>query len=133
MVFTDNLSVDHTLTVSIGGTSWLIGKAVTYRISSNSISWSYTPTVTGPNNFTYADGTQQYSITSYRQNTKGVKETAQWSVQYSTDNGASWTAARPDWLIAFTASGASGVTPQLYNVAVNVQIGTGSNTHTTAL
>lgn len=133
VVFTDNSSIDHTLTADIKGTSWPVGKTVTYKISSSSINWSYTLTISGPADFTYTGGTQPYSVTSYRQNTKGVKEAVQWSAQYSTDNGASWTAAQPDWLTAFTASGAGGVTPQSYNATVSAQIGTGNNTHTTAL
>lgn len=133
IIFTDNSNTDHTLTADIKGTAWPIGKTVTYKISSSSINWSYTLTVTGPNDFTYTGGTQQYSVTSYRQNTKGDQEAVQWSAQYSTDNGASWTAARPDWLTAFTASGAGGVAPQSYNATVSVQIGTDNNPHTTAL
>ena len=133
VVFTDNSSVDHTLTADIKGTPWPIGKTVTYKISSSSINWNYTLTVTGSNDFTYTGGTQQYSVTSYRQNTQGSKEAVPWTAQYSTDNGASWTAAQPDWLTAFTASGAGGVTPQSYNATVSAQIGTVNNPHTTAL
>lgn len=133
VVFTDNSSVDHTLTADIKGTPWPIGKTVTYKISSSSINWNYKLTVTGSNDFTYTGGTQQYSVTSYRQNTQGSKEAVPWTAQYSTDNGASWTAAQPDWLTAFTASGAGGVTPQSYNATVSAQIGTVNNPHTTAL
>lgn len=133
IIFTDNSNTDHTLTADIKGTAWPIGKTVTYKISSSSINWSYTLTVTGPNDFSYTGGTQQYSVTSYRQNTKGDQEAVQWSAQYSTDNGASWTAAQPDWLTAFTASGAGGVAPQSYNATVSAQIGTDNNLHTIAL
>lgn len=133
VVFTDNSSVDHTLTADIKDTSWPIGKTVTYKISSSSINWTYVLTVSQPDDFTYTGGTKSYNVTSYRQNTKGVKEAAQWTTRYSTDNGASWTAAQPDWLTAFTASGAGGVTPQSYNATVSAQTGTSSNPHTIAL
>lgn len=133
VVFTDNSNTDHTLTADIKGTSWPMGKTVTYKISSTSINWTYTLNVTAPADFTYTGGTQQYSVTSYRQNTKGVKEAVQWSAQYSTDNGASWTAVQPDWLTAFTASGVGGVTPQSYNATVSAQTSTSSNSHTIAL
>ncbi len=133
IIFTDNSNTDHTLTADIKGTAWPIGKTVTYKISGSSINWSYTLTVSQPTDFTYSGGTKQYSVTSYRQNPKGSKEAVQWSTLYSTDNGASWTDTRPDWLTAFTASGAGGVTPQSYNATVSVQIGTDNNTHTTAL
>lgn len=133
VVFTDNSNTDHTLTADIKGTSWPMGKTVTYKISNTSINWTYTLNVTAPADFTYTGGTQQYSVTSYRQNTKGVKEAVQWSAQYSTDNGASWTAVQPDWLTAFTTSGVGGVTPQSYNATVSAQTGTSSNSHTIAL
>ena len=132
IVFTDDEG-EHTLSASLKDQMWNSGTTVTYKISTSSINWDYHLDVTGPSDFTYTGGTQQYRVTSYRQNTKGVQEAVQWSAQYSTDNGASWTAAQPDWLTAFTASGAGGVTPQSYNATVSAQIGTDNNTHTTAL
>lgn len=133
VVFTDNSSVDHTLTADIKGTSWPVGKTVTYKISSSSINWSYTLTVSGPADFTYTGGTRQYSVTSYRENGKGVQEAAPWTAQYSVDNGVSWTDTRPEWLTAFTASGAGGTSAQPYDATVSVQTGTENNPHTTAL
>lgn len=124
VVFTDNSSIDHTLTADIKGTSWPVGKTVTYKISSSSINWSYTLTVSGPADFTYTGGTQPYSVTSYRENTKGVQEAAPWTAQYSVDNGVSWTDTRPEWLTAFTASGAGGTSAQPYDATVSVQTGT---------
>lgn len=133
VVFTDNSGIDHTLTADIKGTSWPVGKTVTYKISSSSINWSYTLTVSGPADFTYTGGTQPYSVTSYRENTKGVQEAAPWTAQYSVDNGVSWTDTRPEWLTAFTASGAGGTSAQPYDATVSVQTGTDNSSHTTAL
>ena len=133
VVFTDNSSVDHTLTADIKGTSWPVGKTITYKISSSSINWSYTLTVSGPADFTYTGGTQPYSVTSYRENTQGVQEAAPWTAQYSVDNGVSWTDTRPEWLTAFTASGAGGTSAQPYDATVSVQTGTDTFPHTTAL
>lgn len=133
VVFTDKSNVDHTLTADIKGTVWPIGKTVTYKISSSSINWSYTLTVSGPADFTYTGGTQPYSVTSYRENTKGVQEAAPWTAQYSVDNGVSWTDTRPEWLTAFTASGAGGTSAQPYDATVSVQTGTDTSPHTTAL
>lgn len=133
VVFTDNSNVDHTLTADIKGTAWPMGKTVTYKISSTSINWTYTLTVSQPADFTYIGGTDQYRVTSYRQNTKGVKEAVQWTAQYSENNGISWTDKRPDWLTAFTASGAGGTTEQIYNATVSAQAGIDNSIHTTAL
>ena len=133
VVFTDNSSVDHTLTADIKGTVWPIGKTVTYNISSSSINWSYTFSVSRPADFTYTGGTQQYSVTSYRQSSQGGKDAVPWTAQFSTDGGYSWTYTRPDWLTTFTASGAGGETSQSYNATVSAQTGTKNNSHTTAL
>ncbi|WP_455430123.1 fimbrillin family protein [Odoribacter splanchnicus] len=134
VVFTDNSSIDHTLTADIKGTSWPVGKTVTYKISSSSINWTYTLAVTSPADFTYEGGTQQYNVTSYRQNTKGVKEAVAWTAQYSEDGGASWSNTRPGWLDAFTVSGNGGDTPQSYNATVIAQTGVEANPqHTAAL
>lgn len=133
IIFTDNSNTEHTLTADIKGTAWPIGKTVTYKISSSSINWTYTLAVSQPADFTYIGGTRQYRVTSYRQNTKGGKEAVQWTAQYSTNGGNSWTDTRPDWLTAFTASGAGGVTPQSYYATVRAQIGTDNSQHTNNL
>lgn len=132
VVFTDNSNVEHTLTADIQDTSWPIGKTVTYKISSSSINWTYTLTVTEPAEFTYNGGTQQYSVTSYRENGLGDKEPAGWSTKYSTDDGHSWSEIKPDWL-TLTTSGSGGETAQSYNVVLSPQKGTSTDPHMTAL
>ena len=133
VVFTDNSNTNHTLTADIKGTVWPIGKTVTYKISSSSINWTYTLAVSQPADFTYTGGTQQYSVTSYRQNTKGMKEAVRWTAQYSEDGGISWTDTQPDWLTAFTVSGNGGTTAQTYDATAIAQTGTDNSPHTTAL
>lgn len=133
VVFTDNSNTNHTLTADIKGTVWPIGKTVTYKISSSSINWTYTLAVSQPADFTYTGGTQQYSVTSYRQNTKGMKEAVRWTAQYSEDGGISWTDTQPDWLTAFTVSGNGGTVVQAYDATVITQTGTDNTLHTTAL
>ena len=106
---------------------------VTYKISTSSINWDYHLYVTGPPEYSYTGGTQQYSVTSYRQNGKGIKKSVAWTAQYSTDNGNSWSDTRPDWLAAFTVSGAGGETAQAYNATVSAQTGTDSSPHINTL
>lgn len=62
-----------------------MGKTVTYKISSSSLNWTYTLDVTALADFTYTGGTQQYCVTSYRQNAQGEKEAAEWTAQYAED------------------------------------------------
>lgn len=133
VVFTDNTDTDHTLTADIGHTQWPMGKTVTYRISSSSINWNYTLTVTDPTGFTYQGGTQLYSVVSYRENGKGVREAVAWSTEYSTDGGQTWSSDKPDWLSAFTTSGNGGESTETFSATVDAQTGTESTTHTATL
>lgn len=128
VVFTDYAGTDHTLTADIKGTEWPIGKTVTYKISSSSINWTYELSVNMPGDFTYSGGTQQYSVTSYKHNSRGDKQPAQWKAQFS-EYGGPWIDTPPTWLTGFTPSGAGGETPQSYNATVGAQIGTSSDPH----
>lgn len=128
VVFTDKSNVDHTLTADIKGTVWPIGKTVTYKISSSSINWTYELSVNMPGDFTYSGGTQQYSVTSYKHNSRGDKQPAQWKAQFS-EYGGPWTDTSPTWLTGFTASGAGGEIPQSYNATVGAQIGRSNDPH----
>lgn len=128
VVFTDKSNVDHTLTADIKGTVWPIGKTVTYKISSSSINWTYELSVNMPGDFTYSGGTQQYSVTSYKHNSRGDKQPAQWKAQFS-EYGGPWIDTPPTWLTGFTPSGAGGETSQLYNATVSAQIKTSNDPH----
>lgn len=132
VVFTDNAGTDYILTATINGTVWPMGKTVTYKISSSSINWTYTLEVSQPSDFTYLGGTQKYSVTSYRQSSRGGEEAVAWTTQYSED-GIRWTDTKPVWLTDFTASGSGGSSAQFYDATVNAQNGTYDNSHTTAL
>ena len=81
-----------------------------------------------PGDFTYSGGTQQYSVTSYKHNSRGDKQPAQWKAQFS-EYGGPWTDTKPAWLTGFTTAGAGGETPQSYNATVGAQIGTSSDPH----
>lgn len=133
VVFTDNTDTDHTLTADIGHTQWPMGKTVTYRISSSSINWNYTLTVTDPTGFTYQGGTQPYSVVSYRENGKGVREAVAWSTEYSTNGGQTWSSDKPDWLSTFTTSGNGGESAETFSATVDAQTGTESTIHTATL
>ena len=132
VLFTDDTHTDHTLTADIKGSEWPMGKTVTYKISSSSLNWTYTLDVTALADFTYAGGTQQYRVTSYRQNAQGEKETAEWTAQYAED-GTTWTDTKPGWLTAFTASGTGGDSAQPCDATVEAQTGISNDFHTAAL
>lgn len=109
-----------------------MGKTVTYKISSSSLNWTYTLDVTALADFTYTGGTQQYRVTSYRQNAQGEKEAAEWTTQYAED-GTTWTDTKPVWLTAFTASGTGGDSAQPCDATVEAQTGISNDLHTAAL
>ena len=132
VLFTDDTHTDHTLTADIKGSEWPMGKTVTYKISSSSLNWTYTLDVTALADFTYAGGTQQYRVTSYRQNAQGEKEAAEWTAQYAED-GTTWTDTKPGWLTTFTASGTGGDSAQPCDATVEAQTRISNDFHTAAL
>lgn len=96
VVFNDGIT-DNILTGHIGKSVWQMGKTVTYQLSSTSINWQYTLTVSSETlNFNYLGGTQSYSVTSYRKNNQGVTEPVEWTSQYSTNNRVTWSNTKPD-------------------------------------
>ena len=93
VVYTDNLtSTQRTLTASIAGSLWPIGKTVTYRISTSSISMTPTFSVTPPSAFTYAGGSQNYSVTSCaavsRSGDASQTVPVAWTAEFVEDDGA---------------------------------------------
>ena len=79
-----------------------------------------TPTfsVTPPSAFTYAGGSQNYSVTSCaavsRSGDASQTVPVAWTAEFVEDDGAGGynVISRPDWLTAFTASGAGSISPQ---------------------
>ena len=140
VVYTDNLtSTQRTLTASIAGSLWPIGKTVTYRISTSSISMTPTFSVTPPSAFTYAGGSQNYSVTSCaavsRPGDASQTVPVAWTAEFVEDDGAGGynVISRPDWLTAFTASGAGSISDSSFSAAVAAQTAVTSNPHNETL
>ena len=78
--------------------------------------------VTAPSAFTYAGGTNSYSIQSYKTNSDGTKQkAAPWTASYDTDGDGVFDDAQPSWLTAFTASGDGSTADTNYNATVSAQ------------
>ena len=138
VVYTDKLTnTQRTLTASIAGKTWPMGKTVTYRISTSSIVVMPTLTVTAPaNEFLYTGGTQNYTVRSYATITEGgTSQTLNvpWTTEFSEDGGTSWSNTKPSWLTAFTESGVGGTSATPYTATVTAQTSTTANPHTLAL
>ena len=124
---------DHTLSATLAKSVWPMGKTVTYKISTSSINWEYTLSVTGTEHFTHDGGTNSYQITSYRTNSiKGTKELVPWTAEFSTD-GQNWTTSKPDWVTAFTAKGNGSLEASSYDATLSSTEGITSNEHTDIL
>lgn len=121
VVYTDDLtSTQRTLTASIAGSQWPMGRTVTYRISTSSIVITPTFTVMAPADFTYAGGSENYSVTSYAAVSRPGDATrtvpVAWTAEFVEDDGSGGynVIARPEWLTAFTASGNGGTNASAY-------------------
>ena len=139
--YTDKLTnTARTLTASIAGTTWPVGRTVTYRISTTSISIASTFTITAPDEFTYAGGTNVYKVDSRgvvsRPNDPEKSVPLAWTAEFVEDDGAGGyrVIEQPEWITGFTLSGDGGTSAQSYNATVTAQTGSGeSNPHNEAL
>lgn len=140
VVYTDDLtSTQRTLTASIAGSQWPMGRTVTYRISTSSIVITPTFTVTAPADFTYAGGSENYSVTSCAAVSRPGDATrtvpVAWIAEFVEDDGSGGynVIARPEWLTAFTASGNGGTSATTFPATAMAQQGVTSNAHNEVL
>ena len=136
IAYTDDLtSSQRTLTASIAGGEWPIGKTVTYRISTSSISIVPTFTVKAPASYTYKGGSDSYTVTSYVSVSRSGDETKAvamaWSAEFVEDDGTGnyRVITRPDWLTEFTTSGNGGTSAATFTATTSAQQGIISNPH----
>lgn len=138
--YADDLSgVTRTLSASIAGQSWPEGKTVTYRISTSSINIVPTLTVTGPADFTYQGGSNNYTVTSYgtMKLPGGVDHDVPlaWTAQFYAFNDATGAfettplPGAPSWLTQFTAQGNGSITATSFSATVAAQTGIEGNPH----
>lgn len=137
VTYTDNLTnTQRVLRADIASSVWTMGKTVTYRISTGSITVTPTLVVTPPAEFTYQGGSNTYTVKSYlevvRPGDAPVTMPVAWTTEYSTDGGLNWSSTKPEWLTAFTESGTGGTTASTYTATVQAQTGTMTN-HTEVL
>ena len=136
VVYTDDLtSTQRTLIASIAGSQWPMGKTVTYRISTSSISVIPTFEVTQPEPLLYNERNTNFSITSYITVSREGEETKTiplaWTAEFVEEDGSGGyrTIQRPDWIMAFQESGMGGTQSSKLYFAVEEQQGVTSNPH----
>lgn len=140
VAYTDKLTnTARTLTASIAGTTWPVGRTVTYRISTTSISIASTFTVTAPDEFTYTGGTKAYKVDSRgvvtRPGDPQMSVPLAWTAEFVEDDGAGGyrVIEQPEWITGFTMSGNGGTSAQSFNATVTAQGVEESNPHNEAL
>ena len=93
---------------------WKAGTTRTYKLSQTNSTWTYTITATDPSRAANYDETtsQAYGITSFREDpVTHTKQAVAWKVlEYSVDNGATWTTTKPAWMTALSKESGNGGT-----------------------
>lgn len=128
VAFTDDLTgTSRTLTASIAGQTWPIGKTVTYRISTTSILQEAIFEVTAPSPFTYQGGSGVYTVDSRLVVSRPGDPTATlplaWTAEFVEEDGAGGyrVIPKPDWIGEFTLSGDGAQTAASFGVSVTAQ------------
>ena len=138
IVYTDGLSsTSRTLRTSIAGKSWPMGKTITYRISTTSISVVPEFSVTSSGNFTHEGGNVNYTVRSFATVSGGdgssQKVEMKWSAEFVEEDGEGGyhAIARPSWFTGFTGSGNGGVSQ--HRATAEAQQGVTENPHNSKL
>lgn len=138
IVYTDGLSsTSRTLRTSIAGKSWPMGKTITYRISTTSISVVPEFSVTSSGNFTHEGGNVNYTVRSFATVSDGdgssQKVEMKWSAEFVEEDGVGGyhAIARPSWFTGFTGSGNGGVSQ--HRATAEAQQGVTENPHNSKL
>lgn len=138
IAYTDGLSsTSRTLSTSIAGKSWPMGKTITYRISTTSISVVPEFSVTSSGNFTHEGGTVNYTVRSFATVSGGdgssQKVEMKWSAEFVEEDGVGVYHAipRPFWLTGFTGSGNGGASQ--HEATAETQQGVTENPHNSKL
>lgn len=134
IAYTDGLSsTPRTLSTSIAGKIWPMGKTITYRISTTSISVVPEFSVTSSGNFTHEGGAVNYTVRSFAtvsgEDGSSQKVEMKWSAEFVEADGVGGYHAisRPLWLTGFTGSGNGGASQ--HRATAEAQLGVIENPH----
>lgn len=138
IAYTDGLSsTPRTLSTSIAGKIWPMGKTITYRISTTSISVVPEFSVTSSGNFTHEGGAVNYTVRSFAtvsgEDGSSQKVEMKWSAEFVEEDGVGGYHAisRPFWFTGFTESGNGGVSQ--HRATAEAQQGVTENPHNSKL
>ena len=95
---------ERKLTASIAGTKFERGVVYWFLLSTRAVNWRYTLNVSQNTvNTPYGGGTAALTVNSWRTSANNdgsatTQEAVPFKVEYSVDNGTTWTDTKPDWL-----------------------------------
>lgn len=95
---------ERKLTASIAGTKFERGVVYWLILSTRAVNWRYTLNVSQNTvNTPYGGGTAAITVNSWRTSANNdgsanTQEAVPFKVEYSVDNGTTWTNTKPDWL-----------------------------------
>ena len=95
---------ERKLTASIAGTKFERGVVYWLILSTRAVNWRYTLNVSQNTVYTpYGGGTAAITVNSWRTSANNdgsatTQEAVPFKVEYSVDNGTTWTNTKPDWL-----------------------------------
>ena len=121
-----------TLKKAINGKTWKQGEKIVYNLSSSTITqemFTLEAVATGTANY---DGTGNisYSIKSTKKDGFGHSSFVPWTMEFSTDNGNTWTTTKPDFINLTTQSNSGSISGNNYNATFAPQAKTtGSSSH----
>ena len=114
--------VDKTLSLSLNNFKWEQGKKIIYNISTKSIVYTYSLEAKSTGTANY-DGTGNitYNIKSTKTDGFGHASFVPWSMEFSTDNGNTWSSTKPDFITLTTQENNGDLTAKSYTATFNAQ------------
>ena len=102
-VVVDKNGVEKTLSLSLNNFLWEQGKKLIYNISTKSIVYTYSLEAKSTGTANY-DGTGNitYNIKSTKTDGFGQSSFVPWTMEFSTDNGNTWSSTKPDFITLTT-------------------------------
>ena len=106
-----------TLKKAINGKTWKQGEKIVYNLSSSKITqetFTLEAVATGTANY---DGTGNitYNIKSTKTDGLGQSSFVPWTMEFSTDNGNTWSSTKPDFITLTTQSNSGSISGNSYN------------------
>ena len=114
--------VDKELSLSLNNFLWEQGKKIIYNISTKSIVYTYSleATSTGTANYD-GSGRITYNIKSIKTDGLGNSSFVPWTMEFSTDNGNTWTTTKPDFINLTTQENNGYTYGKYYNATFSPQ------------